>query len=829
MQDRWLDIPKNSSHKMMMTRIFVNLIFLHQIICYLSPTVLSSPISNKATNAQDADHANTTEISDHASRKRKHKRNKYLNGDTGADAKVKEAPYSPYENGILSLTYTSFLESISRDAALDDGIGSSYTLYLVAVYESDCQCSSDLIQKLENTTQLLRDHFAQLYDNDNYRLGISVSLPVVGKVDVKGAIKKDDLQLLFDIDESPQLKVVMVRHVDLKGDDDGDENDEEHDVDTEPEIYSLDFIGKESTAEEILESFIHYWYRLMVTEQSEFAAIQRIVADDPDQDGEDDVIVVDLIPPRPVFTMTSVEEMMMFLKLHASRMLSPRVRQDIWGASKREQDFIYNLMNDAMKEDPLHVFVQCRSYSDAITHTLSKQTMESYDEFEELALLYLYRKDVAFFVVVSETCTWIDDGSTEAAGGNYATNGIVRVLSIKPSHDTCLGQYEWAPTDLFNPSLRTSFQPASTNDIVVFNMADFAIVHSSPSMFWLDRHTTASIAFPTYREIHLVLFIDAHSPRRKDGSYDYDSISYLESKRIINMLHDTAKKHKKDRPSVDVVFIIVPSTDSQILSTFGMDIWSEIDRECTSRERTTVNEHGTQDECIVDGIPSLPAAMITTRKESSSYMKVYHLPSEKLTFIDDGENPLELFLGNVLDDPDSMEPTVKSESLSSNGNIVNTTLSSGIKVATGKTFQSLVLSSQKHSIVYFYAPTCGHCKRFDTTWHNLSHLITKMNWDSELDVVKVDISKNEIFLNANVDSIPAVLFFPKGRKDRPQEMILVDDLISKTGSGKNMQDRKERVENNLGGLSDVTSIVKWVMEMLGSDELKAWKRLAGYF
>ena len=804
---------------MIMTRIIVNLMFLHQILCYLSPIVLSSPIPNEATNIQDVEHANTTEISDHTSR------NKSLNRDTGADAKVNEARYSPYENGILSLTYTSFLESISRDAALDDGTGSSCTLYLLAVYESDCQCSSDLIQKLENTTQLLQDHFAQL--EDNYRLGLSVSMPVVGKVDVKGAIKKDDLQLLFDIDESPQLKVVMVRHVDVKGDDDG--NDEEHDVNTEPEIYSLDFIGKESTAEEILESFIHFWNRLMVTEQTELAAIQRIIADDPGED-DDDVVVVDLIPPRPVFTMTSVEEMIGFLKLHASRMLSPSV-QDIFGASKREQDFIYNLMNDAMKEDPLHVFVQCRSYSDASTHTLSKQTMASYDEFEELALLYLYRKDVAFFVVVSETCKWIDDRSTEAAaaGGNYTTNGIVRVLSIKPSHQTNLLRYEWASADVFNPSLRTAFQPASTNDIVVFNMSDFAIVQSSPSMFWLDRHTTASIAFPTYREIHLVLFIDAHSPRRKDGSYDYDSISYLESKRVINMLHDTAKKHKEDRPSVDVVFIIVPSTDSQILSTFGMDIWSKIDRECTKRERTTVNEHGHEEECIVDGIPTLPAAMITTRKESSSYMKVYHLPSEKLTSIGDGENPLELFLGNLLDDPEAMGPTVKSESLSSNGNIVNTTLSSGIKLATGITFQSLVLSSQKHSIVYFYAPTCGHCKRFDTTWHNLSHLIKVMNWDSELDVVKVDISKNEIFLNANMDSIPAVLFFPKGRKDRPQEMILVDDLISKTGSGENMQDRKERVENNLGGLSDVTSMVKWVLQMLGSDELKAWKRLAGSF
>jgi len=414
----------------------------------------------------------------------------------------------------------------------------------------------------------------------------------------------------------------------------------------------------------------------------------------------------------------------------------------------------------------------------------------------------------------------MDDRETEATEEieeHYTANRIVRALSINPTNY----KVNWAHRVFFNPSLRKWFQPASTSDILQFNMTDFTLVHTTPSMLWLDRYTTSSIAFPTYREIHLVLFIDAHSPRRKNGSFDYESKSYIESKRAIEILHDTTKQHREKSPLVDVVFIIVPSTDVQTLSTFGINIWSEIDYQCSIRQHTRNDT-----ECIVDSIPSLPAAMITSRTESSNYMKVYHLSSDKLSTVSATKiNPLTEFLDTYFEAPDLLQPTIRSESLSSNGRPINATLSSGIKLATAKTFQSLVLTSQKHSIVYFYAPSCGHCKRFDTTWHNLSRLVTKMNWDSQLDVIKIDISRNDIFVDINVESIPAVFFFSKDMKDRPQEMMLEDDLLSKKANGENVKDRKERVENNLGGLSDATAIMKWVLEMLGSAELKSWKEL----
>lgn len=785
----------------------INLIHFCSILFYSSPSHVCSSSTPSFTQDKDVKQPDTSDNS-HAGT------NSKSNVPINEDKHMKKDHQSPYENGVLSLSYTSFLEDINRDAALDDSSGGgTHTMYLIAVYESDCQCSSDLIQKIEKSSKLLQKHFAEL--GDEYRSLRFVSMPVVGKVDVKGAIKNDELQLLFDIDDAPQLRLVMVRHEYLERDDTVKNGDDEQDAHAGPEIYGLECIGKDSTAGEIFDSILHYWYRLMVAEHMELAAIQTIISDDRNQVAGDDF--VECIPSRPIFTMTTIEEMTSFLNLHASLMLKSS-RQDIWGVSQREQDFVRNLMEDIMEEDSLHIFVQCRSYADLSTHSLPNHVKTSYDQFEELSLMYVYRKDIAFFTIISDTCKWMDDGEREATEGHYATNGIVRLLSINPSNY----EVKWVPGVLFNPSQKKWFQPASTSDIQQFNMTDFALVHATPSLLWLDRYTTASIAFPTYREIHLVLFIDAHSPRRKDGSFDYGSKSYMESKRAISMLHATAQQHKEKSPAVDVVFIIVPSTDVQTLSTFGVNIWSEIDRDCSSSQH--VSE---ETECIVDPIQSLPAAMITSRSESSNYMKVYHLSSDELGTVSATKvNPLTEFLDTYFDAPDSLQPTIRSESLSSNGRPINSTLSSGIKLATAKTFQSMVLSSQKHSIVYFYAPTCGHCKRFDTTWHKLSRLVTEMNWAGQLDVIKIDISRNDIFVDINIESIPAVHFFHKDMKDRPQELMLLDDLLSKMGNGENVKDRKERVDNNLGRLSDATTIMKWVLEMLGSEELISWRHLA---
>jgi len=609
----------------------------------------------------------------------------------------------------------------------------------------------------------------------------------VGKLNVRGA-KKEGLQSLFDVDETPLLKFVMVQH---KEDNlDSASENENLDMDDDPGIYSLEYIGKQATAEDIFDSIMHYWYRLIVSEYTELSAIRKLL-ETPTEDTHE---FVDLIPARPLFSMSSMDELETFVHDHGSYLFSASP-QELLGVSEREDRYIRDLMGDNVNESHL-AFVQCRTYED---YTPTNRTLSSFEEFDKVALLYLYRKDVAFFVIVSEDCGWIQE---ERNDSDIDSNGIIRAFSV----ETLL----WVPGAVFNPSSRGTFQPASTNETMTLNMTHFVIVQSTPSVMWLDRYTTATIAFPTYREKHCVLFIDVHSPRRQDGSFDYNSKAYLQSRHAISLLRQTYEKHRETRPFEDVVFMVVPSSAIQIMTTFGMDIWSEMDRECSDRV--------SDGECFVEDIPSLPAAMITSRRESSSFMNVYHLPSTDL--IGSNNNlvsggPLFEFLNSSFIEG-TLSPTIKSEQLSENE---NRTLSSGVQIVTADTFQQTVLdednSESKHSVVYFYTPTCGHCKRFDTTWHNLARLIRKMNWNTKIDVMKMDISKNDLHLDqVNIRYLPAVYFFSTGRKDSPQEMVLESDL--EVGGG----------VSNLGGVSDPMVVVRWMLNMLAGEELRDLKHLA---
>jgi Thioredoxin. len=247
----------------------------------------------------------------------------------------------------------------------------------------------------------------------------------------------------------------------------------------------------------------------------------------------------------------------------------------------------------------------------------------------------------------------------------------------------------------------------------------------------------------------------------------------------------------------------------------------------------TTKDQTAQSECIVEDIPQLPSAMITSRTESSKYMKVYHLDLDKQILSKkkfESTNPLSTFLNTYFDNPNALKPTIKSETqvVSHDKKTPINTLS-GIKIATANTFESIVSSSpHMHSIVYLYTPTCGHCKRFHIIWKNFSQLIDKMNWKNHLHVITMDISKNDLFVDVSVDYVPAVLFFRKGAKHHPPvEMILEEDVI-KGGAGGEGEEREEREEkrldHNLGGLSDAKVIVEWVLKMLDKEELEEWKR-----
>lgn len=745
---------------------------------------------------------------------------------------------------VISFLYDSFLRDIHQHALVNKKHkNADFAIYFMVIYESSCDCSADLLRKVEHATELLGVHFEKFQEYTNTS-SESTTLPMVGKVDVRDAIKNNDVQTLFDVDELSVLKMVLVEYENKEHDEQGqnepsfstDKNEQpqgEEVVPLDSNIYSLDCIGKTSTGQDIFETILHYWYRFVIAQETEFSTFEKMLQVNTTLEHEERIL--HQISGKPTFTVTSMEELSLFLNLHGRYMFRPSP-QDLFGMSPREEYFVRSLMKDVIVQEPYYALVQCRSFDNAI---LSTQTLSLYENFEELALLYIHRKDVAFFTLFSDdSCDWMMDDNDDHHQALYQntdslskhdSNGMVRIVAIPPRSNSTNVERNWIPQAYFHPTLfPKTYQPASTNDIMAFNMTDFALVHTTPSILWLDRRTTATLAFPTYREIHFVLFIDAHTPRAKDGSFDYDSKSYHETKYAIDLFYLASQEHKSLRPLQDVVFLIVSSTDVQILKTFGVDIWSEMDRRCTSQRMTTKGQTA-QTECIVEDIPQLPSAMITSRAESSKYMKVYHLDLDKQVLSkkkSESTNPLSTFLNTYFDNPNALKPTIKSETqvVSHDKKPPITTLS-GIKIATANTFESIFSSSPNmHSIVYLYTPTCGHCKRFHIIWKNFSQLIDKMNWKNLLHVITMDISKNDLFVDVSIDYVPAVLFFRKGAKDHPPvEMILEEDVIKGDAVGGGEGEEK-RLDHNLGGLSDAKVIAEWVLKMLDKEELEEWKR-----
>ena len=756
----------------------------------------------------------------------------------------------------VSFQKESFVNDIFLDSSMNqnqnqkkhhDG-SSTFTLYLFALYEPGCEHTNDLMEKLKDVAEIFRDYDNLLIRQLGPDLIVSTSMPKFGKLNIAGTFPAEDntslLPSLFEVDEVPTLKFVMVEDMSYEEliaslSDDTGEND--------PGIYSLEYVGREATKLDIFYTVLHYWYRLIVSDSTEHQLTRKYQLSEEFEHEFDidlDTVRMHYIPTKPLFSMSSMEELTNFLSDNAY-FLFHTFPQDVLGTSEREEKYIRALMRHV---DPVRAFIQCRKFTSTGKHTstgkmnsIQSQHLSLFREFDELALNYLYRTDIAFFAVVSDNCDWIhaheyehkhDKANKNKSNSDQNSNGVVRILEISPED---ADEQEWVPGAIFDSSIEKIFQPASTDEIVVLNMTQFAIVQSTPSILWYDRHTTATIAFPSYREIHVVLFIDVHSSRKRDGSYDYTSKTYLESCLAIALLHETTILHKQKRPLEDVVFMVVPSSETQIMKTFGIDFWSEMDNDCFP------SDDDDDDECLQNSIPSLPTAIITSRTKSSEFMEVYQLPSSEmklnadncfLSGLDDtGDDDyyaedscngggtggaLNQFLDSYFDQ--TISPIIKSEEVPKEYVQQNYTLSSGVKVATTHSFEKMVLSEHNeatHSIVYFYSPSCGFCKRFDTTWHNLARLVSSMNWGSQISVIKIDISKNDLHLDGvNIQSVPAVYFFGKHRKDLPQKMVLEEDK------------EKDEIYSELGSVVDPTVILRWVMEMLGEDELKGLKSLA---
>lgn len=127
---------------------------------------------------------------------------------------------------------------------------------------------------------------------------------------------------------------------------------------------------------------------------------------------------------------------------------------------------------------------------------------------------------------------------------------------------------------------------------------------------------------------------------------------------------------------------------------------------------------------------------------------------------------LRNFITQLLDG--ELEPYIKSEPIPENN--------TPVKVAVAKNFQELINDNGKDTLIEFYAPWCGHCKKLTPIYEELAEKLIA----EEVVIAKMDATANDVPPEFNVQGFPTLFWLSKDRKNPPTQYQggrEVDDFI----------------------------------------------------
>jgi hypothetical protein len=627
-----------------------------------------------------------------------------------------------------------------------------------------------------------------------------------------------------------------------------------------------DFIGPRETVDDIYDSVMMYWYRTVFSTH-----ISRCESNRPKPSESKMASDNKQLNPSPIFKFTSQIELASFLETHGERILRPsqarhRSRHllekelfefytglqsnnsSIGGIfypqpMKEEKDRAHGENIYSQDIDPYILFVQCRLSG---KKSAKEQQSKAKSIFDELAAEMIHRRDVAFFtfeVLKSKSCYgWFPSGIM--SNGGIAVIRVKRVIyySYSPSVTEKIGSTDqsfwnqrpkrvihnittdWMgihPHDLFVPTAYSTDE-----DMFLNSLTKFVVIHTTPTVMWFDKSRIAQLAFPAYRKLHAVLFIDmalGHERSELPVSTEQnligwpESLSYsleterllLDQQRAVQMFYNAAFQYRSKHKDDDVVFLIMPSSETRMLTTFGVDFWTPQDEALfgiVEESKRSSNEDIDNFTCQGESSSVMPMMAVTDSsdragKQTSRYYLCHDDIFAPSDILFENGGSIKSYIDKILSG--TAVQFSRSERRQVNDDDISTT--SNVTVVTGSTFHSLVMEREKeHTMLLIKSSFCGHCKRFSIFWNEFQSIVQALNWSSVINVCKIDVSKNDV-PHPQIDAwdLPSVYYFPPGSKENPVEMTPQYDINS-------MNAQYEYDE----GLSWVTSgydVVEWMM------------------
>jgi len=610
--------------------------------------------------------------------------------------------------------------------------------------------------------------------------------------------------------------------------------------------FLLDYIGPLDTAVDIGNTVLQYYYRLFQTTTSPqfIRDLYSSIAPSGSSTSSFQIQPFPHLPqdfgaqivPRPFSAWTELQDFWhlhwtMWRQLALSVADKPGGVSPKWGAE--DYDYIQWLLSlreqhsdkTTISRRTITLLVQCQSVI-----TATSPIVNLYATFAEMSWILASRRDVWFLALQADCPPALQAGQVGAF--QFAMDSDESEHEYGHDHDntSCHINHErnretrdWKLKTVSPPWLQTIENDVDRLVAAQEELRQFVIGQSTPSVLWYDRWATAPIGFADTYKIHMLLFVNVHPLKDEVDRFDPRLERMVQDfHAVCNQYRNQQQEQTEGTMSNDnVICYLVPSTESRLLTTFDIDMWSPRDIQATTHPMPTTatnskdsgnTEQQVHEETIAGDeatVQSFPTLLVTDRRPQQ------HVYRDGIITTTHGVRRYLLRPPDIFQDDavptfvqdfwnQQLIPELRSSRRAEEDSTVN---SYGVRTLTGLEFQQrfqTMATSTEHALVVFTSPSCGHCKRFHNIWNEVSKLLQDLRWDQHMVLYKLDVSQNEVH-NMSLPWLPDVYYFPPIATTEEESSLPVAPV---------RYDRTDEFKNGVGRISDPLDIIEWWLEAM---------------